>query len=254
MIRTRPSTYLVFATALLLPVCAFADATLLVQGSDGQSSIQLRGGMGRMDTADGDYMLFDRARNVVIRVEPADGGYTQVTEDHIGQMAQAAGALRSQLGNLPPAQRAIIEERMNAMLGVPNAEPAPQAPITAVRKGRGTVAGMTCEKYELRQGNGKIGDACMADAASGNLSKDDFATLEAMMAFLRKTMTQAAELAGSMGDQMAFLKTGLPGVPLSVEGDGETFAVTSVSGDELEQSLFTDYRNLKEKVIPVLGP
>lgn len=263
MHRTGRIGYLALACALALPAVAGADATLQVTGSQGESTIKVKDGMGRMDMPDGNYMLFDRARNVVIHVEPADGGYTELDEATIGRMAQTANAMRSQmapymeamkaqLANLPPEQRAMMEQRMAAMMGAQTQAPA--APIKAVKKGRGTVAGVACEQHELMQNGAKVADACVATSADGTLSKDDFGTLEAMMAFLRKTAAQAAELVGSMGDQAAFLKSDLNGVPLKVEGNGETFQVTSVSAEKIDNTLFTDYRNLKQKVIPGFGP
>jgi len=222
------------AVALALPIGAVADVTLVVSGADGQSSIQVKNGMGRMDTPDGNYLLFDRARDVVIRVEPADGGYTEFTQEGVSQMAQAAALLHSQLA------RQIGQ--------------AVPARITAIRRGTSTVAGMTCDQHELMQDARKIGDACMAKVASGQVSKDDFATLLSMMGFLRTAATEAADVLHLLDNQLAFLKTGLPGVPLSVVAEGQTFAVTSVSTTVLDPHLFTDYQKLQEDSIPILGP
>jgi hypothetical protein len=256
--------YLAVAAAVAVASSVRADTTLVVQGGDGRSTIQVSNGMGRMDTPDNNYLLYDSKRNLVIHVEPADGGYTELDEAQITQMAQMANSMRTQLAphmeamkaqlaNLPPQQRAMIEQSMGAMMGPQ--QPAAEAPITVVRKGAGNVAGIACQMNELMQDGKHVGQACIATSAGGKLSAADFQTLEAMMGFLRRMASQASSIMGSMGKQVMLLKTDLAGVPLSAQGTGpnEKFEVTSVSNEKLAANLFTDYQSLRKKTIPGLG-
>ena len=68
---------------MLSPLPAHADATLVVQGSDGlQSTIQLRNGRGKMSASGMDaYIIYDAGAGTVTYVEPQERRYTQISED-----------------------------------------------------------------------------------------------------------------------------------------------------------------------------
>ena len=92
MVSRRIISGITTAAVLLVAQPAGADATLIIQGSDGlKSTIQLRGGKGKISAAGMDeYVLYDTGSGTITYVEPAQRQYMQVTEAELQSGLQTA--------------------------------------------------------------------------------------------------------------------------------------------------------------------
>jgi hypothetical protein len=265
MTRHVSFVFTALAVSLLGASAALADATVTM--NDG-TLVQVRNGMARMAPGgDSTYMQYDVKRSLLIHVDPEQGTYMEIDEQTMKQQAEAVKsmrkemapqmeAMRAQMQNMPEAQRRMIEQRMGAMMGDMGGESAPKPDVKAVKKGSRKLQGFKCNDYQLLEGKTPVADACVAEKAGAGMSKDDFATLAAMMKFMRSMAAQAQEIAGSMVGGIDPLDMGVvEGFPVEVKDhrSGETYGVASVSNDTLSNSPFTEYKKLRKEEMPSMG-
>ena len=251
--------------AILSAVTAVqADATLVVQGSDGlQSTIQLKNGKGRLSaTGMDEYLIYDAAARTVTYVEPQERRYTQVTEETLEANMQAVKGVQQSiepymarmLAGMSPAQRRMIEQRMGTALGPPAAGHGKQGDVKTVDRGSHTIAGLRCRASGILKQGHPAAEVCMATAAGGKLSQQDFATLEAIVAFSRGMANSARGMLGELAGQLDFLSTEIDGVPLAVRDleNNRRYQVTAVSDSLLSDELFNGYGRFEKREMPAL--
>jgi hypothetical protein len=250
---------------LLAARSAGADATLFVEGSDGlNSTIQLRGGKGKMSAAGMDeYVVYDTASGIITYVEPAQRQYTQVTEAELQSGLQTATSIKQtvapymadMLAGLPPAQRRMIEQRMGAFPDAPAAgRKPPEDRVETVARGVHIIAGLQCKASGIVKNGHPSAEVCMATAPGGKLSKQDFDTLQAMVSFSRNMASSAGGMLGEQVKQLDFLVTEIDGVPVAVRDldSGKRYQVTAVSNATLSDGLFTGYGGFQQRELPGL--
>ena len=255
---------LITAVFMLQALPVQADATLVVQGSDGmQSLIQLRNGKGRLSASGMDqYLVYDAASRTVTYVQPQERRYTQVTEETLEANLQAVTGVQQavqpymsrMLAGMSPAQRKMIEQRMGTALGPPAAGHGKEAAIRTVDRGSHTIAGLRCEASGILKQGRPAAEVCMATAAGGKLSPQDFATLEAIVEFSRGMASSATGMLGDLADQLEFLSVNIDGVPLAVRDleNNRRYQVTAVSDTALSEDLFNGYDRFERHEMPVL--
>jgi hypothetical protein len=256
---------IVTVTILLLAQRAGADATLIIQGSDGlKSTIQLRAGKGRISaTGMDEYVLYDTGSGTITYVEPLQREYTQVTETELESGLQKAASIQQTvapymadlLAGLPPAQRRMIEERMGSLPGAPAAGHTPATgQIKTVARGSHIIAGLKCKASGIVKNGRPSAEVCMATAPGGKLSKQDFETLQAMVSFSRNMAGSAGGMLGDQAKKLEFLITDIDGVPVAVRDleSGKRYQVTAVSNAALSDALFNGYGGFQEKELPGL--
>ena len=250
---------------LLAAQSAGADATLIVQGSDGlKSMIHLRGGKGKMSAAGMDeYVVYDAASRSITYVEPARRQYTRVSEAELQAGLKTAAGIRESvapymadmLAGLPPAQRRMIEQRMGAFPGAPAAGSKPQTDqVETVARGMHIIAGLQCRASGIVKNGRPAAEVCMATAPSGKLSKQDFETLHSMVSFSRSLAGTAGSMLGEQAKQFDFLVTDIDGVPVAVHDlvSGKRYEVTAVSDTVLSDGLFSGYGGFQQQEMPGL--
>lgn len=247
--------------ALLTSSHAVADATITLRGiSDGkQTLIQVRNGVARMgDAGDPEYSIYDQARNVFIHVDGRTGTYMEMDKAMIGMQAgQMAGMqdmmaaqmeqMRAQMKNMPPEQRAMMEAQMGHMMGMPPANAAaPGQNVRAESRGSRSVSGVTCQSYTLFDGPQKVADVCMASAEEAGISAQDYATLMAMMDFMRD-MSRALPAMGESVDPL--MMSDLKGLPMELRGVSreDDFTLQSVFSNSLDAGLFEGYKTFRKQ-------
>ena len=253
MSRWKMALALMGLSALLNGSLAFADTTITLRGiSDGeQTLIQVRNGMARMgDAGDPEYTLYDQSQNRLIHVDGRNGVYMEM------DMAAMAGAqdmmalqmeqMRAQMQGMPPEQRAMMEAQMGSMMGMPPAAAAGGQPVRAEPRGRRMVGGVNCQSYTLFEGARKVADACVASAEDARIPPQDYATLMAMMDFMRdmsRTMPAMGEPRGPL------MMSNLKGLPVELKGVSrdEDFTLQSIFSSPLDASLFESYRTLRRQ-------
>ena len=252
-------------SAMLVALPAYPDATLTLGGPGGlESTILIRGDKGRMSSADrAEYLLFDRATQTIVFVEPALEQYTQLTVTELEATVQKAAMVKETvapfmadiLAGLPEEQRAAIEQRIGGMPGSPAAgAPARNVDIKTVARGKRVFSGLTCEARDIIKNNRPYMQVCMATRAGGALSAADFSMLESLMDISRSVAGTAGSLFGDMNQPVELLVADLNGVPLSVHDmeKGTRYQLTSITNAELSDALFMDYGKLNRKDMPVL--
>ena len=263
MTRPRISACAALATTLLSGAPVLADSTVTL---DDDTVVQIRNGMVRMIPAgEASYMVYDAGRNLLIHVDPAEGSYMEMDEQFMQRQAEALGAMReqmaaqmeamrSQMQNLPEDQRRMMEQSMGAMVGGQAGDQAADKPeLKTVKKGSRTVKGFKCNDYQVLEDKTPVADLCVAEKAGAGMSADDFATLSAMMAFLRSMAEQASEMVGSMADGFdAAMLSDVDGFPVEVKdhSSNEHYGVASVSNGPLGDALFNEYKKLRKEEMP----
>lgn len=256
--------FIATAAIILSSLPAHADATLVVQGSDGlQSMIQLRNGKGKMSaTGMDEYVIYDAGAGTVTYVEPQQRRYTQVNEAVLEANVQTAASLQQaaepymarMLAGMSPAQRRMIEQRMGSALGPPAAGRKPATGIRTVARGSHTIAGLRCKASGIVKNGRPAVEVCMATAASGKLSRQDFATLESIVAFSRGMAASAKDMLGDLAGQLEFLATNIDGIPVAVRDleNDKRYQVTAVYDSALSDALFNGYGHFERREMPTL--
>jgi len=251
----------------LSPVTATrADSTITMQDAGGtpQAVIEVKGNMARLSTpGQAEYMLYDASRDLIIQVDTGQQEYMEIDRATLAEfsaamtqmqqeMAPQIAQMREQLKSLPPEQRAMIEQQMGGMANFGAGESKPAEPIELVKRGSDKVGGFKCQVYDAMQGKEKLSEVCLATAADAGVSKSDFATLSAMMAFMREMASSAQKLAADLGGGQHIMLGGAQGVPVSVKEfkGGHEYAVKDVSDKALDETRFSEYKAYRKQQMP----
>jgi hypothetical protein len=151
---------------------------------------------------------------------------------------------------LPPAQRALLEQHMDGLMGTPRNNGLPDLDqLHSAARGTRLIAGFHCQLYQLLNQQQAVGDICLSTAAEAGVSPADFATLMAMMDFMRQAAGMAQALTGGMTESTHLLLSGLRGVPVAARDyrSRQQFTVASVSSQVLDTGLFNGYRGYRRK-------
>ena len=192
-----------------------AQGILFVQQEtrDGQSStnqVQLDKTHMRVEThvsGDDVAVVFDAASQTVRMINFGKKTYIEFNKAQMDQMKQQmAGAaaqmsaaqkqIEEQMKNMPPAQRAIVEQAMRGRGGVPGAGPpaaAAQARPQYRAAGSDKVAQWSCTKYEGLRGQEKVADLCTVDPRDFGLTAADFDIAKQLAEFLKTLAPQSAD-------------------------------------------------------------
>ncbi len=234
---------------------AIADTTIRLSGSDHASRtvIQVKDHMARMSqSGQPGYVLFDKSRHVAIYVDPVSQEYREIDQQQLDKYAEIVAILRqqmeqlsAQMKNLPDAQRAFIEQQMGIPAGgLPDLEVMETEP-----RGFHEVAGFRCQLQVLLRNQQPIGEVCLATAADAGMSDSDFATLIAMMNFMRELASTTQKMIGELGENSRLLLSGLQGVPVAMKDyqNQNEYRVTEVSSDTISADLFNRYRDYSKQ-------
>lgn len=245
----------------LLPAPGRTDTTIRLDGSPQAANavIQIKGDLARLASASQPaYVIYDKSRNLAVYVDTAGKTYTEIDRPTLEKYAGMMSTVRQQLQRLPPAQRALIEQHMGGLTGLSrnNGIPDPDA-LRSVARGNRVIGGFHCELHELLNERRPIGDVCLSTAAEAGISPADFATLIAMMDFMRQAASLTQEFTGELPGNPQLLLNGLHGVPIAVRDfqSHQEFKVANVSGRLIDASLFNNYlgyrrQNLLEAIPP----
>jgi hypothetical protein len=163
-----------------------ADFAVVKGGGDGtaMSRLELGGSQMRMD-ANNVSMLMDTGSGKMIVLMHDKHQYMdiqKVVETASAAMAQANEAL----ANLPPAQRAMIEEKIGGK--IPGMGGAPIEVSITPTGAKDRVGNYDCEVYRTQVNGEHIDDVCLANVADAGISAADQATLRRAFEEM-KTMT-----------------------------------------------------------------
>jgi hypothetical protein len=175
----RPAAALAGA---LLATAAFADFRAEYVSAKGEEDrdrpaltrIELSGPHLRMDAGRSSF-LFDAAAGRFLILLHDKRQYLDVQK-----LAETAGAAMARanaaLANLPPEQRAMIEQRMGHAL--PKSGAAEMDLRYTATGASARVAGLSCQVYRVEFDGRHTGDACLADLADTGIAAADRAALQ----------------------------------------------------------------------------
>jgi hypothetical protein len=185
--------------------------------------------------------VFDGAKQVIWIVNLAKKTYSEMTKADVdrlgGQMTEAMTRMQEQLKNLPPDQRAMVEQMMKSRgMGAAGATP----PKTVYRKaGTDKVGRWACDRYEGYQNDQKTSELCTVDPAALGFVPADFEVSRKLAEFFRKLVPQNAENLFAIGKVE---EQGFAGVPVRrvfAVGQGTaTTEMTEVSRQNFPRSTF----------------
>jgi hypothetical protein len=251
---TRASTVIVMLLTSLLPSPpGQADTTIRIDGSREAANtvVQVKGGMARLaPPGQPGYVLYDKNRDLAIYVDSVSKTYTEVDRPTLEKYAGMVSTMRQQLQMLPPAQRALLEQHMDGLMDTPRNNGLPDlGQLHSVARGTRVIAGFHCQLHLLLKEQQAVGDICLSTAAEAGVSPADFATLMAMMDFMRQAAGMAQELTGGMTESTYLLLSGLRGVPVAARDyrSRQQFTVGNVSSQVLDTGLFNGYRGYRRK-------
>jgi hypothetical protein len=137
---------------------------------------------------------------------------------------------------------------MGGLMNIPGGDNLPDLDkLRSVARGTRTIGGFHCQLHLLLKEQQAVGDVCLSSAAEAGVSPADFATLMAMMDFLRHAAGMAQELTGGLTESTRLLLSGLQGLPVAARDyqSRQQFMVAGVSGQALDAGLFDGYRGYR---------
>ena len=195
-------------------------------------------------------LIYRADRQVLYLIDSAAKTYQELTKQQLeqmmsqvgDQMAQMRAMMDEQLKNVPPEQRAMVEQMMKGRMGAMGGA-APPAETVYRKVAVGERAGQwTCDRYEGYRANEKVFDVWTTDWQALGLNASDF-----------RVMQELADLFTSLSSQMggklelmsvgASSSSGLSGIPVRRVSyrDAkayETHEITEVSRQEFAAGLF----------------
>ena len=255
LMATLISTLLFVATI----ANAGVEMELVTTDASGQeterSKIYAQDGKLRMDQAEGsgpaNSMIFLGDRFVY--VDHAEKNYVVIDEAMLSevsaQMNEAMKQMEAQLAEMPPEQRAMVEEmmkgQMQGMMGQQAPQPAPK--VEAI--GSGKWESYDCRQYAVYEGGKKAQDLCAADLDDVEGSDELIETFRAMAHYMEKMM-ESMPMREDNAINPGELMDQIDGFPVhTVEYEGgvrvrET-ALASIAESDLDEAMFaapTGYR------------
>jgi hypothetical protein len=208
---------LCFLTGMLTCTLLQAQGLVLVEqqtrgGKTSTNQIQLDKTHIRAESRASDQALafvFDDTTRTARVVNLDRKTYLEMDGAVLQEMQRQMAQFQEQLKNLPPDQRAAIEQATRGRGGAPGAAQAPK--LTYRQSGSDKVGKWSCSKYEGFQGQQKVIELCTVDPKELGVTLADFEVAKHLVEFLRGFLPQAADqilFAGTTAEQ------GFSGVPV----------------------------------------
>jgi hypothetical protein len=208
------------------------------------------------NSGSGKYVLiFDQAKQVTWMVDVPKGTYLEYTAAQLqgmgNQMSDAMKQMEAQLANVPPAQRAMVEQMMRGRMG--SMGPAPTTSVREKASGQ-QVGQFTCTRYEVLT-NGELSqEVCAAPASELNLDASALETLRAMSEFFEPLRGRLPQ-----NDNWTPTTSQIPGfsvqtIRYSNSKPISEWSISKITNESIDPTLFTLPPNLKQTQIPQMPP
>jgi len=183
----------------------------------------------------------DGGRERMVMLDPARNEYREMDQQSMQQVSQqlqgALAQMQAQLQNLPPEQRARIEQMMKARMGQAAAAPVR---TTYTAKGSRSVSGFPCTQYEGMRGGEKVVELCAAKPADVRFSTTDFQVFEKMREFSGNLMSGLANNIPFNNRLADLAQPGYDGFPIQQTSYSGGEAVTKMEMKSLERANLSD--------------
>lgn len=158
-------------------------------------------------------MIFRSDKEVFWVINTTDKSYTEMTRKDIKkmkvQMDEAKRVMQEQMKNMPPEQRAMIEQMMKG-------KAMPAQPEKAVfKKGSSGVkiGKWTCDTYKGYRSGQLTEEVCTTSFKNLGIAQKDFKVMQRMAEFMSELSPDAASLYNVGSDQWE-KEQGYPGIPV----------------------------------------
>jgi hypothetical protein len=154
--------------------------------------------------------LFDGTAKAIRVLNLDKKTYMQMDTAQMQQMQQQMAQMQEQLKNMPPQQRAVMEQMMRGRGGLGGGPPAAAA-IQYKQTGSDKVGQWSCTKYEGYRGQDKVAEVCAVDPKDLGVTPADFEAAKQLADYLKSLMPQMADqmtMYGTAADQ------GFAGMPV----------------------------------------
>lgn len=263
MRRIHPLPSFVLVACLVAAPALAADGVVMVQtittgANVTKSEVQITRTHLRTDIADSanrrQTVIFDSTRDVLYIVDPTAKSYVEMTRadaERMGTMMQGAMAvMQQQMANLPPAQRAAMEQKMGPVMAA--ALSGGTRPVYK-RTGEGRVGEWACQTYDGYVGDRKAAEVCAADPKVFGLTLDDFAVTAGMTAFVGSMMPQLADRLIGLGTPAQGF-TGLPIRSSSMAGSQPvTIELSEIRRAAIPDDAFQVPAGFEKRAMPAMG-
>jgi hypothetical protein len=182
----------------------------------------------------GQAFIFDGTSQVMRMLNLERKTYVEINKADLeklgGQMNAAMAQMEERMKNMPPEQRAMVEQMMKARGGLRGAPaPAQAAPVQYKPAGSDKVGQWSCTKYEGFRGQEKVAEVCAVDPKDLGLTPSDFEVTKQMADFYKAVVPQG-------GAQQFMINPGAPeqqgfsGVPVRRTNfeNGKVSSVTEI--------------------------
>ena len=261
----RPTTLLLatlFVSAVCPSVATAADGILLVQSvNDGASTtasstqVHMEPNRIRTEVHDNDgrrqVVIFNGVTEVLYIIDPAQKSYMELTKADAAKIGSMMSSAMAMLANLPPAQRAMMEQKMAGTMGGAMSVARPEFK----RVGTGKVGDRVCERYDGYAAGQKTSEICTVSPESLGFSAADFGVLGRVSDFVRTILPQ-------LGDQIVGLGTaeqGFSGVPIRTatthprSGRTITMQMTEARRATFDDAIFQVPAGFTKQALPMMG-
>ena len=166
------------------------------------------------------FFLTDGGRSRIVLLNPARNEYRELDQQTMNQLSGIMTQMQAQLQNLPPEQRARIEQMMRGRMGQAGASGSAQH-TTYTAKGSGSVNGFACTKYL-------------------HFNASDFQVFEKMREFTSSLVSSFANSPFANGRMDYFTQAGFEGYPVEHTNFAGGEAVSKMQMKSIERSSFSD--------------
>ena len=222
--RPFSCSLIVFSTLWLAPLPAQGQGVLFAQketrgGQTTNTQIQMDKDHIRTESrssGDESAFVFDATTQTARMINITKKTYTEMTKSDLdqtkNQMNSAMAQMQEQMKNMPPDQRAMMEQMMRGrgMPGMPGMAAAPPK-VEYKQTGTDKVGQWTCTKYEGSVAGQKTTEVCTVDPKEFGLTPADFAVARQLSEFMASMLPQSTDspfVNGTAQDQ------GFNGVPV----------------------------------------
>jgi len=216
--------------------------------------------------ASGKYvMIFDQARQVTWMADLGKGTYMEFTAAQVqgmanqtqgmmGQMQEAMKQMESQMANMPPEQRAMMEQMMKQQMGGMGNNAAPETTVREKAKGE-KIGQFTCTRYEVLRGGQLSQEVCAAPASQLQLDPAAFATFQALAEFYEPLTSQIPKGSWAAPSGMKQIQ-GFPVQTVIYSGQKpeSEWRLVKIENKSLDAGLFVLPANLKKTEMPAMLP
>lgn len=237
MKKRTPVCCLLFATCLLAPSLASADAVidlLLKKNAHTPAisqAIQVKAGAIMLKGVGGDrevdalyrrqtesLVIIDHRKQTIMTVDEGEVARVNRQTKDVEPLLQGVA---SQVAKLSPEQRQKWQELLGDTISLDTmakaAEPLPAMHLLSTKRTK-KVAGIRCQEVHLQQGETPMADLCLAEGESLKIPAEDEATLRALLAFYERIVSQGQGTARQLGLSLPTVSMdGMSGIPVSIQ-------------------------------------